>query len=190
MITNDKIVVLIDGDNASSRRMGHILEKISTLGKILSKRVYGDFSKERLRNWKDIANKHSIKTIHGYNYSKGKNSTDINLIIDAMDILYNQEFDILCIVSSDCDFIGLIHRYQENGKKVYGFGRKDSCLDYKVSCTTFFEIESLFNHQKKVETKIESTKDDAVKSNFILNSPKLDGLKILGKIDVTKLHKS
>lgn len=190
MTTNDKIVVLIDGDNASSRRMGHILEKISTLGKILSKRVYGDFSKERLRNWKDIANKHSIKTIHGYNYSKGKNSTDINLIIDAMDILYNHEFDVLCIVSSDCDFIGLIHRYQENGKKVYGIGRKDSCLDYKESCTNFIEIESLFNHQKKNETKQESTKDEEVKSEYKINSPKLPGLKVIDKIDISKLPTS
>lgn len=186
---SNKIAVLIDGDNASPKKIDLVFEELNTIGEIIIKRVYGDFSRQNLHSWKNVANKHGIKPIHGFNHTKGKNSTDISLIIDAMDIIYKFDFDILCIVSSDCDFTNLINRAKQGGKYTIGVGKQNSCNPYREACDKFIEEESLEKARKSIENIVANSAESDKPNELKIEAPKLPGLKIIGKINLNGISK-
>jgi uncharacterized LabA/DUF88 family protein len=119
-----KLAVLIDADNVSSDFVVPLLDEIAKYGIISVKRIYGDWSSPQLDKWKEQLLPHAITPVQQFAYTKGKNATDMAIVIDAMDLLYSNLFDIFCIVSSDSDFTRLALRIRENGIAVYGFGLK------------------------------------------------------------------
>ncbi len=78
-----------------------------------------------------------------FGYTKGKNSTDSAMIIDAMDLLYSSKFDGFCIVSSDSDFTRLASRIREGGLNVYGFGEQKTPQPFISACDKFIYTEIL-----------------------------------------------
>lgn len=118
-----KLAVLIDADNSSVNSVESILEEIAKYGIASVKRVYGDWSSDTLKKWRDVLLPHAITPVQQFAYTKGKDATDMILIIDAMDLLYSGALDGFCIVSSDSDFTPLASRIRESGLIVYGFGR-------------------------------------------------------------------
>jgi uncharacterized protein (TIGR00288 family) len=183
MKTTEKLIaVLIDGDNANPKKMAQTLAQIELIGTIVLKRVYGDFSQQNLSVWKDCVNKHSIKAMQSFAYTKGKNSTDIALIIDAMDILHEAKVNAFCIVSSDCDFTGLIHRIKENGMYSIGCGKADSCISFKTACDEFILEDTVAKADKEI--KVKPILNEKKESVFRVPTEKLKGLKILGKMNI------
>jgi uncharacterized protein (TIGR00288 family) len=146
---NMKIAVLIDGENTDSTCLEAVLLELESIGEILIKRIYGDWSNSNLFSWRYMIHKHAIKAIHQYSNIKGKNTSDSALIIDAMDILYSGSVDCYCIVTSDSDFTGLVLRLREEGKFVIGAGKDNTHQLLKESCNSFINI-SIKNH---IETK-------------------------------------
>ena len=71
------------------------------------RRIYGDFSGQRLKSWADILQKYAIDPYQQFAYTTGKNASDIALVIDAMDLLHSGRLDGFCLVSSDSDFTRL-----------------------------------------------------------------------------------
>ena len=106
-IKNQKIALLVDGDNAQSKMMDLVLEEASKYGKVTIRRVYGDWTTQHMNHWKSLLNEMAFNPIQKFSYTTGKNSTDSALIIDAMDILHADLVDGFCIVSSDSDYTGL-----------------------------------------------------------------------------------
>ncbi len=105
-IKNQKIALLVDGDNAQAKLMDLVLEEASKYGKVTIRRVYGDWTTQHMNHWKAILNEMAFNPIQKFSYTTGKNSTDSALIIDAMDILHDNLVDGFCIVSSDSDYTG------------------------------------------------------------------------------------
>jgi uncharacterized protein (TIGR00288 family) len=138
----NKIAVLVDSDNVSYKQIKGILEEVEKHGRICMKRVYGDFSKPAALAWKSEVLKNGFKTIHQFSYTDGKNATDIALIIDAIDILHNNEVDIFCIVSSDSDFTPLTQRLRESGKYVIGVGKHTTPEAFAASCDKFIYYDN------------------------------------------------
>ena len=99
-------------------------DELARFGNLTIKRIYGDFTKSSMNGWKDVLLENAISPIQLYNYTTGKNATDSSMIIDAMDILYSNQVDIFCLVSSDSDFTRLAMRLREAGKEVIGMGMK------------------------------------------------------------------
>ena len=118
-----KLAVLIDADNASASAVSGLFAEIAKYGIASVKRIYGDWS-HGLSKWKAALLPHAIIPVQQFAYTKGKNATDMALVIDAMDLLYSGNFDGFCIVSSDSDFTRLASRLRESVLKVYGFGEK------------------------------------------------------------------
>ena len=114
--------LLIDADNVSAKYIKPILTELSKYGIITYKRIYGDWTSTQHSSWKDELLTNSITPIQQFSYTQGKNSTDSAMIIDAMDILYTNDVDGFCIVSSDSDFTRLVSRLRESGKMVIGMG--------------------------------------------------------------------
>ena len=152
-----KIAVLIDADNVSDKYIKYIIDEISNHGTPTYKRIYGDWTKPQLSSWKNVLLNYSISPIQQYSYTTGKNSTDAALIIDAMDILYSNNVDGFCIVSSDSDFTKLAARLREAGMYVIGMGEKKTPTPFISACEKFKYLEVLASMAPKhVEPPISS----------------------------------
>ncbi len=142
-IKNQKIALLIDGDNAQSKIMDLMLEEASKYGKVTIRRVYGDWTTQHMNHWKGLLNEMAFNPIQKFSYTTGKNSTDSALIIDAMDILHAGLVDAFCIVSSDSDYTGLAKRIREAGIFVMGIGEQKTPEAFVKSCEIFTYVENL-----------------------------------------------
>lgn len=151
MIDN-KLAVLIDGDNIPSAYVKEMMEEIAKYGNPTIKRIYGDWTKPHLSKWKNMLLENAITPIQQYGYTTGKNATDSAMIIDAMDILYSEKVNGFCLVSSDSDFTRLATRLREAGMLVYGIGEKKTPSPFIVACDKFIYIEILKNQTEETDT--------------------------------------
>ncbi|MCC5907057.1 MAG: NYN domain-containing protein [Balneolaceae bacterium] len=151
--TTQKLAILIDADNAQPAITENLLAEIAKYGTASVKRIYGDWTLPQLRGWKDILLEYSIQPIQQFGYTKGKNSTDSALIIDAMDLLYTGRFDGFCLVSSDSDFTKLAARIRESGLVVYGFGEKKTPDPFVAACDKFIYTEVLAKEDEEKEER-------------------------------------
>jgi len=143
MEMTDKLAVLIDADNAQPSIVEDLLGEIANYGIASVKRIYGDWTSPSLKGWKEVLLEHSIQPMQQFAYTKGKNATDSAMIIDAMDLLYTDNFNGFCIVSSDSDFTKLASRIRESGLLVYGFGEKKTPSPFVSACDKFIYTEVL-----------------------------------------------
>src|SRR5688500_20293457 len=81
--------------------MSLMLAELSKYGTVNIRRAYGDWASSRLKGWKDKLHDFAIRPIQQFSYSSGKNATDIALVIDAMEWLYTQKLDAVCIRSEE-----------------------------------------------------------------------------------------
>ncbi len=137
------LAVLIDADNIPYKNVKVMMEEIARYGTPTFKRIYGDWTKPNLSGWKKVLLENSITPIQQYAYTTGKNATDSAMIIDAMDILYSEQVQGFCIVSSDSDFTRLAVRLREAGMKVYGIGEQKTPMAFISSCDKFIYLEIL-----------------------------------------------
>jgi uncharacterized LabA/DUF88 family protein len=152
MANEKKFAVLIDADNVSDKYIKIILNEISKDGIATYKRIYGDWTKPTLASWKTVLLDNSILPIQQYNYTTGKNSTDSAMIIDAMDILYSEQVDGFCLVSSDSDFTRLAARLRESGMMVVGMGEKKTPNSFIKACDMFKYLDILAAAERKAES--------------------------------------
>lgn len=141
------LAVLIDAENASAKIAAGLFEKIALIGDANVRRIYGDFSKQNHKAWTEVLARHAISARQNFPYSVGKNSTDIELVIDAMDLLHGGRVDGFCLVSSDGDFTGLAKRIREQGLMVFGFGEQEKTPESFIqACHEFTYTKTLAVH--------------------------------------------
>jgi hypothetical protein len=147
-----RLAVLIDADNIPYSNVRGMLEEIAKYGIPTFKRIYGDWTRPTISGWKSVLLENAITPIQQYSYTKGKNSTDSALIIDAMDILYSGKVDGFCIVSSDSDFTRLATRLREAGMKVIGIGERKTPPPFIIACDKFIYLEIITSSTVSMET--------------------------------------
>lgn len=138
-----RLAVLIDAENASPKIAEALFTEIATLGEASARRIYGDFSSAQLAGWTRVLARLAIQPQQNFANTKGKNSGDIALVIDGMDLLHSGRFDGFCLVSSDADFTRLASRIREEGVDVYGFGERKTPESFRQACTRFIYTENL-----------------------------------------------
>jgi uncharacterized LabA/DUF88 family protein len=153
-----RLAVLIDADNIPYSNVRGMLEEIAKYGTPTFKRIYGDWTRPTISGWKSVLLENAITPIQQYSYTKGKNSTDSALIIDAMDILYSGKVDGFCIVSSDSDFTRLATRLREAGMKVIGIGERKTPPPFIIACDKFIYLEIITSSSGSLETTVPETK--------------------------------
>jgi uncharacterized LabA/DUF88 family protein len=136
-----RLAVLIDADNIPYVNVKGMIEEIAKYGTPTFKRIYGDWTRPTVSGWKSVLLENAITPVQQYSYTRGKNSTDSAMIIDAMDILYSGKVDGFCIVSSDSDFTRLATRLREAGMKVIGIGERKTPPPFIVACDKFIYLE-------------------------------------------------
>ncbi len=137
------LAVLIDADNVPAKHAEAILKEIATIGDPALRRVYGDWSRDGLKGWSERILSLGLVAHQQTANTRGKNSSDIGLVIDAMDILHGGRFDGFVLVSSDSDFTGLANRLREDGLTVIGVGEKKTPESLRNVCNRFIFIENI-----------------------------------------------
>jgi uncharacterized LabA/DUF88 family protein len=141
--TLPRLAVLIDADNTSAKLAEALFLEMAKIGEASVRRIYGDFSSKQLSGWADVLARHAVIPRQQFAYTVGKNSSDIALVIDAMDLLHSGRFDGFVLVSSDSDFTRLASRIREEGVDVYGVGRRTTPEAFRQACKRFIFTENL-----------------------------------------------
>ncbi len=137
----DSIALLIDADNSPASKIDFIISELASHGVVNIRRAYGNWTKRGLSGWIEVLHGYAIQPMQSFDLVKGKNATDMSLLIDAMDILYTKDIQTFCLVSSDSDFTPLIQRLRADGKKVIGFGDQKTPEPFIASCTHFLYLD-------------------------------------------------
>ncbi|MCB1388428.1 MAG: NYN domain-containing protein [Rhodobacteraceae bacterium] len=137
------LAVLVDADNSSPKWAESIFEEIASLGEASVRRIYGDFSRQQMSGWQEKLPSLALVPHHQPANTVGKNSSDIALVIDAMDLLHSGRFDGFVLVSSDSDFTRLASRIREQGLDVYGIGQQKTPEAFRKACKRFIFVENL-----------------------------------------------
>ena len=123
-MSESQIAVLIDYENVGLGSIQGLFDQLSDLGRIIVKRAYADWSSGARQ--RDQLLELGIEAVHHFHAAKvAKNSSDISLCIDAVDLLYRSPVDTFVIVSADSDFVTLVSKLRSAGKTVIGAGRHD-----------------------------------------------------------------
>ncbi|MBU9697631.1 NYN domain-containing protein [Rhodobacteraceae bacterium HSP-20] len=138
-----RLCVLIDADNVPSGYAEAIFEEIAGLGEASVRRIYGDWSAQRLAGWAKKVAALGLVADQQFSNTKGKNASDIGLVIAAMDFLHSGLFDGFVLVSSDSDFTRLAARIREQGLDVFGIGEKKTPEAFRMACKRFIYVENL-----------------------------------------------
>lgn len=141
--TQPRIALLIDADNAPAEMIDEILTELSTFGVINTRRAYGNWTKSGLHGWQNKLLEYAVRPMQQFDYSKGKNATDMAMTVDAMELLYTEKPDAFGIVSSDADFTPLVMHLRAKGAAVYGFGAEQTPKAFVNACSRFLYFDAL-----------------------------------------------
>ncbi|HRI29624.1 MAG TPA: NYN domain-containing protein, partial [Chitinophagales bacterium] len=196
------VALLIDGDNVSTDLLPKVLGLAAQYGNVAIKRVYADFTQPQHACWKNAVFEYGLKPIQSFNFAKGKNTTDIAMVMDAMDLMCAKKAPVFCLASSDSDFTQLAVRLRENNITVIGIGRFSTMLVFKKACNWFHHLDDVSNNTTLApasatvkETNTETAKSETValtepdqkqiasQTQATLVSPTLSGLTIVGIMD-------
>lgn len=157
-----RIALLVDADNAPASKIEEVLAEVARHGVANVRRAYGNWKSPRLKGWESVLHEYAIRPIQQFAYSRGKNASDMAMVIDAMDLLYARNLDGFAIVSSDADFTPLVMRLLTDGVKVYGFGEKKTPEPFVNACSKFTYLEALGQaHASEPEVEPEASGPDA-----------------------------
>ena len=136
-----KIALFIDADNAPASKFEDVLSEVAKYGVVTIRKAYGNWKNSTLKPWEELLHEYAIQPIQQYDPTKGKNASDIALVIDAMDVMYTKDIDVMCFVSSDCDFTPMVTRALAEGKVVLGFGERKAPSPFVNACSKFLFLD-------------------------------------------------
>jgi uncharacterized protein (TIGR00288 family) len=167
MKDKEKIAVFIDADNAPAKKIDKMLSELARYGVVNIRKAYGNWKNQNLKHWEEVLHEYAIQPIQQFDLTKGKNATDMALVIDVMDVLYTKDVDVVCLVSSDCDFTPLVTRSLADGKFVIGFGERKAPLPFVNSCSRFLYLDEEVEEKAPVQKQAKSIKSDSKLINLL-----------------------
>lgn len=181
-----QIAVLIDFENVGLSSVQWLFDQISDVGRIIVKRAYADWSVSS--NRRDQLLELGIEPIQLFrSASGGKNSSDIRLAIDAVDLLYSSPVDTFVIVSSDSDFVPLVSKLRAAGKTVFGAGDSAKTPATLVkSCDRYFYID---HDESARKNKTVTHEKEREKEDLIMRAVKAS-IDEHGRVVGSKLHQT
>lgn len=138
----ERVAVLFDAENIQLEMARFALEKAGQLGEVTVCRAYADWSHLDLTRseWRTFAMDKGLTVVHTPAGTSGKNTADIALAIETVELLYSGAVHSFVIVSNDSDFRFLALRVREKGLPIYGVGHKQVKECLRSAYTEFFEF--------------------------------------------------
>jgi len=139
-----RLAVLIDAENMPARGLDLLMEQVHRWGHPMLIRAYADWTSSSVSAWKVACRTRPIQTVQQHNYVKGKSTSDMAMIIDAMDLLYSKpHLDGFCLMSGDSDFAPLAIRLRQQGKQVLAIASQDNAPSLRGVCQHFTTLTAL-----------------------------------------------
>ena len=136
-----QVAVLIDVENVGLSPVQELFDQLANVGRIIVKRAYGDWSGTRARDRERLQGL-GIEPVQVFHSGTGKNSADIRLAIDAVELSFQSPVDTFVVVSSDSDFVPLVGKLRAAGKTVIGAGPSAVASRTLVgSCDRYFFLD-------------------------------------------------
>jgi NYN domain len=127
--TSERLAVFVDGENMSADIFDEIAAQACRFGMPIIWKVFGDLSNYSHANWLCVCRKHGLQPMIELPVESGKNSTDIAIVIAAMDLLLSSAVEALVLASDDRDFLPLVRQLRAGGMNVHGIGMKSENAD-------------------------------------------------------------
>ena len=132
-----RIAVLFDAENINCDTAQRVLAALAGRGLVQIRKAVGDFSAANLARWIACCTENGIELVMQPALGKGKNSADIRLTIEAMDISYRGHVDMVALVTRDRDFAPLAQRLRDAGIVVLGFAESEPNVAFREVCSHF-----------------------------------------------------
>jgi uncharacterized protein (TIGR00288 family) len=203
-LAEPNVAVLIDFENVGLDSIQYLLDQVSDVGRVTIKRAYSDWSVQREK--RDQLLELGIEAVHHFRSNRsGKNSSDIVLAIDAVDLLYGAPVDTFVIVSSDSDFVPLVSKLRAAGKGVIGSGRHGAASPTLVrSCDRYIYLDEQMpapRRQGTRSTDVVRAKEDKARIINLADAYKMQAPTLLtravessmddqGRVVGSKLHQT
>ncbi len=172
-----------------------VLERLLLKGSIVTKKAYCDW--DRYKTFKPVMHEAAFELIEiPHTRQSGKNSADIRMVVDALDLCYMKEhIDTFVIISGDSDFSPLVSKLRENAKTVIGVGVKNSTSDLLIAnCDEFIYYDDLVREKpaRKPRSKAAHEKPDSAKTKGTAKTKSADkenesraqeGIRVIEAID-------
>ena len=165
--SKQKIALFIDADNAPASKFEDVLSEVAKYGVVTIRKAYGNWKSPTLKPWEDLLHEYAIQPVQQYDLTKGKNASDIALVIDAMDVMYTKDIDVMCFVSSDCDFTPMVTRALAEGKVVLGFGERKTPTPFVNACSKFLFLDEPAKSSDNTESQPKNLKSDTKLINLL-----------------------
>lgn len=162
-----KIALFIDADNAPASKFENVLSEVAKHGVVTIRKAYGNWKSPTLKAWEELLHEYAIQPVQQYDLTKGKNASDIALVIDAMDVMYTKNIDVMCFVSSDSDFTPMVTRALAEGKVVLGFGERKTPSPFVNACSKFLFLDQSDTTDATSNTKPKNIKSDTKLINLL-----------------------
>lgn len=190
---NQKIALFIDADNAPAGKFEDVLSEVANYGVVTIRKAYGNWKSPTLKAWEELLHEYAIQPIQQYDLTKGKNASDIALVIDAMDVMYTKQIDVMCFVSSDSDFTPMVTRALAEGKVVLGFGERKTPSPFVNACSKFLFLDRE-KEEEKSTSKPKNIKSDTKLINLLRQAVEAteddDGWAALGPVGANISNKT
>jgi uncharacterized LabA/DUF88 family protein len=135
-----QIAVLFDAENIGAGCIEPVLSQLAQRGQVTTAKAVGDFAEPSLGPWKAEASRHGLMLVLQPSLGKGKNSADIRLAIEAMNLAHRGQVDTIALVSNDRDFTPLALHLRDMGLAVHGFGTSKAPAAFQAACTLFTDL--------------------------------------------------
>lgn len=154
-----RVALLIDAENLPAYLIARIMEEACGEGSIVSARIYGPPSVIGTDLCLRAMESTDLKPVVCKGPAKRKNSVDIRMVIDAMDLMIADAADVFAIASGDSDFLPLVERIHRGSKKVIGFGSATTHKEYRKACDRFVAFETGEKAKRRAEEKAFTDED-------------------------------
>ncbi|MBM3935077.1 MAG: NYN domain-containing protein [SAR202 cluster bacterium] len=181
-----QLAVLIDFENVGFGAIQWLFDQVSDMGRVIVRRAYADWSTARSK--RDQLLELGIEPIHLFHTTgSGKNSSDIRLAIDAVDLLYLSPVDTFVIVSSDSDFVPLVGKLRSAGKTVVGAGRQATASrSLVISCDRYFYLDQ----SEKAQEVSKTSPERPMSTDSLLVRAVKSSMDEQGRVSGSKLHQT
>ncbi|HEY4081277.1 MAG TPA: NYN domain-containing protein [Burkholderiaceae bacterium] len=135
---DSRVAVLVDCDNTTPEILEYALRVVAQFGRVVLRRGYGNHS-TLANKWQKALVDLAFTPCLQYQYAAGKNTSDIALALDAMEVLFDQRAETFCVVTSDSDFAYLCRKLRERGATVHIVGEAKTPDALRNASDQFFE---------------------------------------------------
>lgn len=143
------VAVLVDLENMGTSCIEEIMHAARSMGVIATARAYGGVGLLSSKHFVSASKRWGIEPVICQAFSTGKNSADIRLVVDAMDLLARNTVDSFALASSDSDYAALIRRILLDGKTVHAFVQPNANPSFCALCSSCTTVESVSNTEEQ-----------------------------------------